>query len=196
MENINDIVNSIRCTTKSSVDHTNYPNSPGIYTFVLIENSMLKQFGTGEKIIYVGIAKDSLRKRDLNTHFRTGRTGHSTLRRSIGAILKQQLKLIALTRNGTTAQTSIDNYKFDTDGDQRLSDWMLDNLKIGYWEDQNKIPYGELRQLEKDLIKELKPTLDLDNRTRKFNPLASELDALRRICKKEAILNATNKFEK
>lgn len=190
MNNINEIIKSIRKTTKSAADHKDYPTSPGIYSFVLADNSTLKQFGTGGRIIYVGIAKDSLRKRDLNTHFKTGRTGHSTLRRSIGAVLKQQLKLTALTRNGTTDQTAIDNFKFEADGDQRLSHWMLSNLKIGYWEDHNKISYQVLRQLEEAVIKEIKPTLDLDNRTRKYNPLESVLDALRKICKVEAIQNA------
>lgn len=196
MNNINDIIKSIRQTTESAADHKNYPTSPGIYAFVLAENSTLKQFGTGGRVIYVGIAKDSLKKRDLNTHFKTGKTGHSTLRRSIGAILKQQLKLTVLTRNGTTVQTAIDNYKFEPNGDQRLSDWMQSNLKIGYWEDHNKIPYAVLRQLEEDLTKELKPTLDLDKRTRHYNPLAAELDALRIICKKEAVENVKNNLGK
>ena len=185
----NDIIKSIRLTTKRATDHQDYPIFPGIYSFVLADNSTLKQFGVGGQIIYVGIAKDSLKNRDLNTHFRTGRTGSSTLRRSIGAILKQDLKLTALTRNGTALQIAIDNYTFDVDGDKRLSEWMEKNLRIGYWVDKNKIPYEALRKFEEDVIKELRPTLDLDNRTRKYNPLGGTLDALRKICKEESIKN-------
>lgn len=156
---------------------------------MLSKNSTLKQFGSGGKTIYVGIAKDSLKRRDLNNHFKTCKTGYSTLRRSIGAVLKEKLSLTALTRNGTLTKKAINNFKFQSDGDQRFSNWMESNLVIGYWEDHNNIPYKVLRQLEEDVTKEVKPTLDLDNRTKRFNPLAPELFALRKICKLEAVDN-------
>lgn len=187
MEIINDIIASIRQTARNAAEHEEYPTCPGIYSFVLAGNSTLKNFGKNGQIIYVGIAKESLKQRDLNTHFKTGSTGHSTLRRSIGAVLKQELKLTALTRNGTTVKRAIDHYRFDLDGDIRLSDWMQENLRIGFWEDHNRLPYKTLRDMEEAITRELKPTLDLDNRTRKYNHLATLLLSLREFAKRRLI---------
>jgi hypothetical protein len=63
---------------------------------------------------------------------------------------------------------------------------MKANLQIGYWVSDNPISYEQLRATEKQITIELKPTLDLDIRTRRFNPLADKLDKLRNICRTEA----------
>lgn len=187
MKIVTEIISQIRKTTKEVSEHIKYPTTPGIYAFALSDHSSLKQFGSGRQIIYVGIAKDSLKNRDLNTHFIDDKTGHSTLRRSIGAILKSELDLMSFSRNGTFNKVAIYNYKFQTEGEARLSEWMVKNLKVGYWEDKSKMPYSALRLLEMAVIKELKPTLDLDSRTRKLNYFANELDDLRGICRQEIL---------
>lgn len=185
MNSISEIEKSILHSKKPIDEHTNYPQYPGIYCFFLSKESELGEFGLSGQVIYVGIAKSSLKKRDLNQHFKTGRTGSSTLRRSIGAILKEQLKLRALPRGKPNTANRINNYRFDLPEDKELTDWMKANLEIGYWEDRNSIPYKSLRELEKQLIIKLKPTLDLDNRTIRYNQLADRLTCLREICKKE-----------
>ncbi len=182
---VTEIISRIKETTKQFSEHIDYPTTPGIYAFALSDHSSLKQFGDGMQIIYVGIAKDSLKKRDLNTHFNDRKTGNSTLRRSIGAVLKSELALMAFSRDGTLKKIAIDNYKFQIDGEARLSEWMVRNLRIGYWEDKSKMPYSTLRHFEMEVIKEFKPTLDLDRRTRRLNLFANELESLRRICKQE-----------
>lgn len=180
------IIKSIKETAKGINEHLDYPTCPGIYAFMLKENSHLNEFGKPNQVLYVGIAKDSLKKRDLGNHFSSKSTGRSTLRRSIGAILKKEFKLTASSRNGTNSSREILNYKFNSNGEQLLTDWMTENLIIGYWKDENSIPYSELRDWEEEVIIFLRPTLDLDKRTRKYNVLASRLDSLRLICRNEA----------
>ncbi len=171
--------------TKQPVNgHKDYPKSSGIYAFSLSDKSKLGEFGIGGQIIYIGIAKHSLHDRDFNQHFKTGKTGSSTLRRSIGAILKSKLNLTAIPRGGVNDSKRYDNYKFSQE--QELTDWMISNLEIGYWIPQKVLSYQELRDIEKQITISLKPTLDLDNRTRRFNPLADKLDGLREICRQEA----------
>ncbi|UOE37472.1 GIY-YIG nuclease family protein [Chryseobacterium oryzae] len=179
------IIKSIKETAKGLNDHLDYPTCPGIYAFMLREDSHLNEFGKPNQVLYVGIAKDSLKKRDLGNHFSSKSTGRSTLRRSIGAILKQEFKLTASSRNGTNSSREILNYKFNSDGEQLLTDWMTENLIIGYWNDEDSISYSELRKFEEQVIKFFKPSLDLDKRTRKYNVFADKLDGLRLICRTE-----------
>ena len=64
------------------------------------------------------------------------------------------------------------------------------NLLIGYWEYNHTIETKSLRDIEVELIIELKPTHDLDQRTRKYNIYKEELRALRQPCRDEAKQNA------
>ncbi len=189
MTSIETIIKAINATTKTVNKHETYSNKPGLYAFVLAPNSNLKSFGSVNQIIYVGKAEDSLRQRDLNTHFKDGRTGQSTLRRSIGAVLKNELKAVAFSRNGTLNSPNIDNYKFDSKAEKQLSIWMKDNLLIGYWEYDTSKENKPLREIEEQLIIHLKPTLDLDKRTKGFNVCAELLTQLRQECKDEAKKN-------
>lgn len=192
MTNKDEIIESIKRTAKSASQHIDYSKSPGVYAFMLNDNSTLKDFGQPNSVLYVGIAKDSLADRDLGNHFNSNSTGRSTLRRSIGSILKNEFNLKVFSRNGTNNKREILNYVFNIEGEISLTEWMNSSLVIGYWEDKNKIPYTQLRELEKEVTRVLKPTLDLDNRTKKYNPLAIRLDKLREICRNEAMENAIN----
>ncbi|GGP02048.1 hypothetical protein GCM10010992_04870 [Cloacibacterium rupense] len=183
---LDEIVQSIKANAKGFNEHITYPDCPGIYAFFLNESSYLKEFGKPNQTLYVGIAKNSLKDRDFGNHFNSKSTGSSTLRRSIGAILKEEFSLIAFSRNGTNSKRELLNYKFNEEGERLLTDWMTANLIIGYWEDENSISYSELRDWEKKVIKFLKPTLDLDKRTRNYNIFADKLDGLRQICRAEA----------
>ena len=189
MTSLREILSCIHSTMQNVTDHQGYSSKPGLYAFFLPNGSSLKAFGKGSQIIYVGKAEDSLRQRDLNTHFKDNRTGYSTLRRSIGSILKKELNAIAFSRNGTLKKPNIDNYIFDTKAERKLSDWMNKNLLIGYWEYNHAIETKSLRDIEVELIIELKPTLDLDQRTRKYNIYKEQLIELRQVCKDEARQN-------
>ena len=184
-----EIIESIRTNTKPINEHSVFSTFPGVYAFLLNSTSTLKDFGQVNQVLYVGIAKDSLKSRDLGNHLNSESTGRSTLRRSIGAILKTEFNLKSFSRNGTDNRREITNYVFNIKGDISLTEWMTKSLEVGYWEDKNKISYAQLRDLEEEVIKILKPTLDLDKRTRKYNPLADKLDGLREICRNEALEN-------
>lgn len=189
MTTVSFIIHSINATSKCFMEHHEFPDKPGLYAFALQKDSSLKKFGNGLQVIYVGKAEDSLKKRDLETHFQNEKTGQSTLRRSIGAILKTEFNAFSFSRNGTLNKPNIDNYKFNKKAEGGLSEWMKGNLVIGYWLYDSALEKIPLRTIEEKLTLLLKPTLDLDIRTRRFNLLAPELIALRQICKNEAMYN-------
>ena len=182
---INSIIDSFNNTSKTFDKHLDYPSKKGIYCFRLSNDSKLKNFGSSGDVLYVGIAKESLNSRDIKTHFNSKRTGTSTLRRSLGAILKFDFKLIALPRSKNKTDQDIYCYKFNSDEEEKITEWMKNNLQVGYCVIEN-VEYDKLRELEVEVIKSLKPSLDLDRRTRHLNVHAFELDKLRKICQEEA----------
>jgi len=179
-----EITNAIS-KTKSELGKTPLPDQQGIYAFFINNADDLGKFGSKGQIIYVGLSEKSLNSRETKTHMMSGQTGWSSLRRSLGAILKFQLNLTALKRDKNSAKLHADKYRFDGDGETRLTEWMIKNLKMGYWTTENPLTLVKLREMEEETIIKLRPTLDLDKRTRKFNPLADELDNLRKICRDE-----------
>ncbi len=183
MEILDQIKASLFQTKNITGLHVHYPTHPGIYSIFLTDGANLKEFGSNGQLLYIGISARSLSDRDFKEHFATGKTGKSTLRRSIGAILYGELNLEARPRGGPTDSKRVDNYTFESKGDERLSEWMKANLEIGYWVSPQQIDKKHLRGLEKQLTIQMKPTLDLDIRTRKFNPLAVKLTCYRNKCK-------------
>jgi len=77
-------------------------------------------------IIYVGRCKaDSVR------HFTNGKTGESTLRRSLAAMLDHHLELNPIPRsNDETDIDRYDNYTLDSESEARLTQWIEANLSI------------------------------------------------------------------
>lgn len=85
-----------------------------------------------QRPLYVGKSESSLAARDVRTHFATGHTGHSTLRRTLAALLADELDLVACPRN-PAKPGYFTSFGIVADGDQRLSDWMRDNLRLAVW---------------------------------------------------------------
>ena len=193
MKNIQKIIKSINETMLPIVDINFIPTDPGLYGFVVNNSSDLGKFGKPSQIIYVGLAEKSLYNRDFATHLNAGKTGWSSFRRSLGAILKSQLSLKAQERDLNSTKVRADKYKFDEKGERALTSWMRTNLKFGFWIFTDGELEEEIRHLEMQLILELKPTLDLDRRTKKYNPLATDLNLLRKICRDEVISNHSKK---
>ena len=179
-----EIINSINSTKTALSPIPNLEKKKGIYAFFLSPNASLGKFGNGGQLIYIGIS-ENLNGRDTEQHLTDGKTGWSTLRRSIGAILKTDLKLKAVKRNKNSKKLRADKYKFSDEGEKKLTKLMLSNLEMGYWYSTSHLSNENLRKEEEKLIIRLKPTLDLDKRTKKYNPFANELDKLRKICKNE-----------
>lgn len=152
-------------------------NEPGVYAFFLKQGASLKCGPVHlDGLVYVGKSAD-LAARQFRMHF-AGNTGFSTLRRSIGALLKDTRCLRAVPRGPGNAATNYSNYKFDTEGEVRLTEWMHANLEIGVC----PIPSG-YEEMERALIAELKPPLCLQGWP---NPHCQDVRRMRRVCADEA----------
>ena len=79
-------------------------------------------------IIYVGKTESGLKKRIVDTHFKDGATGSSTLRRSLGAILRDHLTLKPIPRS--LSEGRVRDFKFIVESEKHLTEWMVNNLLI------------------------------------------------------------------
>lgn len=107
---------------------------------------------------YVGKAEKSLNGRDVGTHFATGKTGSSTVRRSLAALLVAQLGLVAVPRNLVRPDGSA-NFSLEPPGDERLSRWMEERLQLATWV---KPQHVLLDKVETAALLRLRPSLNLD----------------------------------
>lgn len=175
---------------KNISEHKNIPAEPGLYFIRLSKNSNLNNFGDNYTLLYIGKAIDSIRHRLLEQHFCTGETGSSSLRRSIGAILKTKMHLQPIPRSTTEkSEKRFTNYAFKSEGDERLTKWMKKNLDCCFIEHSkmnDEDARSSLKKVEIKFTKRLLPTLDLDPATRKYNKFAKGLSDLRAICIDEA----------
>ena len=108
--------------------------------------------------LYVGKAEKSLNGRDVGTHFATGKTGSSTVRRSLAALLSVELDLVAVPRNLAKPDGSA-NFALEILGDERLSAWMERRLTLATWV---KPDGGILDDVETAVVGRLRPPLNLD----------------------------------
>jgi len=127
-------------------------------------------------MIYIGLSTN-LASREFEHHFSSQRTGFSTLRRSLGAVLKNELKLKAIPRAAGTSSSNVTNYSFADDGNTRLTTWMCEHLEVGVHAS------ARYHELEGSLIAKLEPLLNL---TKWMNPDRAELKRLRKVCADEA----------
>lgn len=126
----------------------------------------------GEEPIYIGIS-DDLSRRGPEAHFRAGQSGFSTLRRSIGALLADQLNLIPCPRGAGWASTNFRNYRFDHQGERRLSGWMEASLLVAAH------PLRDPERIESRLVARARPPLNLKGWN---NPNADRVRAARNAC--------------
>jgi len=83
------VLSSIK-NNKTTINSINLPNEPGIYCIFLKVGSILGELDNNTDLIYIGKAEKSLNSRDYKTHFSSGKSGSSTVRRSLGALLKKE----------------------------------------------------------------------------------------------------------
>tara|TARA_B100001971_G_C18189484_1_gene537724 strand:- start:184 stop:1338 length:1155 start_codon:yes stop_codon:yes gene_type:complete len=165
------------------IDMANWRTS--IYAFFLSENSTLKEFCSPNQLLYLGITERGIKNREINEHLKTGKTGKSSFRRSVGAILKKDLNLSAIPRSKTAEKKYAANYKFDESGEERLTKWIKNNCTFGYYFPNRKYDRNALEAIEDELTIAYRPTLNLARQTRKYNEFADALDDLREICRAE-----------
>ena len=142
---------------------------PGLYALFL-NSGVLEQISPGENgLLYVGMTDSSLEARN---HFTHNDSGFSTLRRSLGAILRADLGLVPIPRSPGSSSA---HFKFAPDGEQRLTEWMVAHLDYAF------VPVaGDRHTLEKHLILDRQPPLNL---TGWKNPQRQSIKALRALCR-------------
>ena len=164
-------------STRNSVANIPDRAEPGVYAiFAKNRDCLLPIAIPASGLIYVGLATDL----ESRNHFKAQSSGFHSPRRSIGAILKSQLELRAIPRSRGRSDSNWQSYKFEPDGEYRLTEWMNANLEYAIY------PYvGDIRVLEKSLIHENEPPINL---TGWKNPQKKQIQSLRNECKAEAKL--------
>ena len=163
-----------------------FSDKPGIYAVHFMGNAFpvyaLKP--SDNEIIYIGKTEKSQASRDANTHFATGKSGSSTLRRSVGALMQKGAKLKPIPRSTSeTSENRFTNYMFDVPSEKLITDWMVKNLGLSFYEFTGSTE--ELDELETSLIKALKPMLNIDPKNTE-NPHYHAIRNLRAECVQKA----------
>ena len=125
--------------------------------------------------LYVG-STINLKYRIARQHFRTGATGRSVLRGSLGALLKAFLNLCAVPRHSDKDCT---HYEFTGHGEDALTSWMKAHLLVCVCE----APRECLKALKDKVKAQLRPVLDAQDPS---NPHRDFIRRLRKQCADEA----------
>lgn len=163
-----------------------FSDKPGIYAFFFTGKvfPLADYIAQKEEIIYIGKTESSQASRDEKTHFSSGKTGSSTVRRSLGALLKNELLLIPVPRDDKDFDAGRKSFfMFDEPSEEKLTKWMKDNLALSFYE-FDELP-AEINILESELIAEAKPLLNIDSKNPE-NPYSQAIKAARKICAEEA----------
>ena len=162
---LKDIIDKLIAERKPYRAVHSFSDKPGIYAlFFMGDEFPLEGCQPNEgEIIYIGKTETSQKSRDRDTHFATGKTGSSTLRRSFGAMLRQKFSLTAIPRGqADIAKRRLTKFKFDDASEVKLTQWMQNKLGLSYFE-FDRAPV-EIDCLETDLIRELVPVLNIDRK--------------------------------
>lgn len=151
-------------------DESKIVNEPGNYVILLQPGSKLPEItstyspttivydGKEYEVIYVGISKEGLYKRDYKTHFNGNNAGRSTLRKSLGSLMG----LKKTYRSNGEQRKSSPKTKFIKEDEEILSEWMNDNLLLLYKANPNP------DTLETEMIHILNPPLNI---LKNYNPV-------------------------
>jgi len=137
------------------------PDEPGLYAFYgdgPAWSSLGLTPAFDDQPLYVGKAERSLNGRDVRTHFAAGKTGSSTVRRSLAALLVGELALVPIPRNIAKPDGSA-NFALDQPSEARLSEWMQQRLSLATWV---KFEGESLDVIETEVVRQLRPPLNLD----------------------------------
>lgn len=172
-----------------------FSDSPGIYAFFFVGNEfpIFNKAVSKHQIIYIGKTESSQEERDAKTHFTSGKTGSSTVRKSIGSLLLDIKNLKPIPRNDTDYQKGrFSHFKFDSNSEEKITDWMKKNLAISFFE--FPMSKKEIEDLETEIIALLVPILNISKNSQ--NPFKEALQNLRKnaalIASKEILINNSN----
>lgn len=164
----------------SIADVHHIPVEPGIYHIYSDCPIGWLNWSPSSGPTYIGQAADGLRRRIEKVH--AGDTGRSTLRRTLGALLKEQLGLDARPRPSKDEPKAVNftNYVFELGGDERLTTWMTEHLSVSF------LVCLDTKGPKDASIAEHEPPLNI---TGWQNPFAPEIRAARSACAREARTN-------
>ena len=147
----------------------------GVYAFFLAEPGALAGLSIEPSgLIYLGKSSNL----EARNHFAHRDSGFSTLRRSLGALLKEELRLQAIPRGPWRSRNDLRYHRFRDKDEQRLTDWMIAHLTYGF-----AVVADDLKAVEQALITELRPPLNLIGWP---NPQEPYLRTLRNVSRDEA----------
>jgi len=123
-----------------------------------------------ERPLYLGKAEShSIANRALRTHFASGRTGSSTVRRSFAALLHDDLRLTAIPRNPENPER-FSHYGLGASDDEKLTRWMIDHLELASWVGP---PGTVIVDVERAMLNTWLPALNLDHCASPWRALVS-----------------------
>ena len=164
-------------SSRNSIDYLNAPYESGVYALFLVEVARLSSYSVLEdQPIYIG-RSINLEKREFDNHFNSSGTGWSTVRRSLGALLKSELQLVAQPRSRGISPANYYCYCFNSDGEDRLTKWMRKHIRVAVQAVEDN------KTVESELINLGHPLLNLKGWA---NPGAREIRRLRKVCADEA----------
>lgn len=175
---IKGVVDYLKSYQSSISEAKSIQPTPGVYAFFFVGDEFpIGQLPNKNDIIYIGKTQSSGIGRVLNTHFGTGKTGSSTVRRTLSSLLIGQLGLIPIPRNSSDKAKGRYTFKLNTKSEQTLTNWMVENLKVSFYP---LVEIEEVKKLEKRLIQSIVPVLNLEGNL--ANPHRSSILQLRRSC--------------
>ncbi|MBK9320792.1 MAG: hypothetical protein IPM91_19715 [Bacteroidetes bacterium] len=177
--NAQDVIQLLRESEKPYLKTTIFSQLPGIYALFYIGNNfpIVGSNVSKHQIIYIGKTESSQEKRDAKTHFTSGKTGSSTVRKSIGSLLCELERLKPIPRNDNDYQNGrFSHFMFDVFGEQIITDWMKINLALSFYEFTGSIQ--ELEDLETEIIDAIVPILNISKNPK--NTFKITLQALRK----------------
>lgn len=178
---INKILSHLVQSKKDLADLSEFSDKPGIYAIFYIgkDDFPLKDFVLPDhKLLYIGKTEKSQKSRDADTHFKTGKTGSSTVRKSIGALLSQTQKITPIIRSLSDVEKGrTSHYKFDETSEEIVTQWMMDHLAVSFFEYPKS--KEEIDLLETKLIKSVYPVLNIDYKNDN-NPHKAVISTLRK----------------
>jgi hypothetical protein len=158
-------------------------DGPGLYFLFLRKGSSLQGFVAGQDgLVYIGLSE----KLAERCHAAYEISSPSTLRRSIGAILREA-KIInaevlprpfSAQAKPRTKRKAIQNFRFLPEAEVQLSKWITENIQSCFRPMQ--IPLTKLKELEKRYIKHWSPVLNIQHCS---NCQRAQLEVLRAKCR-------------
>lgn len=166
------LMDSLKFRSVKQLSALDFPSASGIYVIKIRNIKKLPQVfrkvlqERKHNILYIGISKDSLKKRLWGDELHLKRPG--TFFRSLGAVLGY------LPESGSLKERENKrNYKFSEHDSAEIIGWIEDNLEVNFVAHSDN-----LEEIERSLIAKYLPLLNLDKNPVKLD----ELIRLRRRC--------------